>query len=319
MYQWYRSGSHLMSAILKILIILLFSLSMHSAFSMEVAITIDDIPVSGDLPPNITRIDVVNKMLAVLKKHHITGVYGLMNGKSAVQDKDGFVILKEWLTAGHFLGNHTYSHLDLAKVNSSDYIADIQKNEKILNQLMQHKDYHYFRYPYLSEGNTQEKRNTVRQFLFNNGYKIAPVTVDFFEYEWINPYVRCTKKNDIKSIEWLRKSYIEQANDALIISRELSLMLFNRDIKHVLLIHINAFTTDMLDELLTSYEKQGVKFISLKNALEDDVYKINRDIVRDRAYTFLNQVRLSRKLKNPVIVQKLYETLPEKKLERICQ
>ncbi|MBX3710249.1 MAG: hypothetical protein KIT56_09875 [Gammaproteobacteria bacterium] len=65
--------------------------------------------------------------------------------------------------------------------------SDIQKNELILSQLTQHKDYYYFRYLFLSEANTKENRATIRQFLFKNGYKISPVTVDLFEYEWNDP------------------------------------------------------------------------------------------------------------------------------------
>ncbi len=97
------------------------------------------------------------------------------------------------------------------------------------------------------------------------------------------------------------------------------MMLFNRDIKNILLIHINAFTASMLDKLLTEYEKKDVKFISLPDALNDDVYKINPNVVKERAYTFLNQVRLSRHLENPDIVKKLYATLPEEKLDHLCK
>lgn len=32
------------------------------------------------------------------------------------------------------------------------------------------------RYPYLAEGDTLEKRNTIRSYLFKNGYRIAEVT-----------------------------------------------------------------------------------------------------------------------------------------------
>jgi peptidoglycan-N-acetylglucosamine deacetylase len=303
--------------ILIVLFIALFRIS--SAFSMEVAITVDDLPANGDLPSEMSRMDITKKTLSVFKKHHISGVYGLINGDQLSENSEGFAIFQEWMKAGHYLGNHTFHHLDLAKTDSIEYISDIRKNESILVQLMHDKDYHYFRYPFLSEGNTQERRDTVRQFLFDNGYKIAPVTVDFFEYEWNDPYVRCLNKNDKKSIKWLKKSYIEQANNALIISHELSMMLFERDIKNVLLIHLNAMTAEMLDTLLTAYEKQGVKFIPLVDALSDEIYQINPNIVRDRAYTFLNQVRLSRGLQNPDRVQKLYDSLPEDKLDQLCR
>lgn len=307
------------STINKTLIALLIFLHINIASAMELSITVDDLPANGSISTQITRMEIAQKILSVFKKHHITGVYGLINGNTVDNTPNGLAILQEWIKEGHTLGNHTFHHFDLAKTDSVEYITDIQKNEPILNQLMTDKDYHYFRYPFLSEGNTQDKRDAVRNYLSKNSYKIAPVTVDFFEYEWNDPYVRCLKKGDKKSIEWLKKTYLEQANNALVISHELSKMLFNRDIKNVLLIHINSFTAEMLDELLTNYEKQNIKFISLKNALSDPIYQINPNIVRDRAYTFLNQIRLSRGLENPEIVEKLYNTLPEDKLDQLCR
>jgi peptidoglycan/xylan/chitin deacetylase (PgdA/CDA1 family) len=179
----------------------------------------------------------------------------LINGKTVEMNPHDSQILSDWINAGQLLGSHTYSHLDLAKVSSSEFITDIRKNEPLLKSDMGERNFHYFRYPYLSEGNTQEKRDTVRKFLFDNNYKISTVTVDFFEYEWNAPYVRCVAKNDVNAIAWLKTSYIEQALNALIISHELSMMLYKRDIKNVLLIHINAFTTEMLDELLTAVSR----------------------------------------------------------------
>lgn len=89
-------------------------------------------------------------------------------------------------------------------------------------------------------------------------------------------------------------------------------------IKHILLIHINAFTAEMLDELLTTYGNHGVKFISLEDALNDEAYRLNPNVIATRSYTFLNQVRLSRKMKNPKIVQELYDSFPEDKLSDLC-
>lgn len=302
-----------------ILIFLLLISHFNLAYAIQVAITVDDLPTHGELPRGITRHAVMSKLLSAFKKHHLIGVYGMINGSKVKSASGGLSLLQQWIDGGQMLGNHTYSHLDLAAVNFNEYIVDIRKNEPILDDLMADNNYRYFRYPYLSEGNTQIKRDSVRQFLLVNGYKVAPVTVDFFEYEWNDAYVRCVDHNDKSAINWLKETYIEQALNALVISHELSLMLFNRDIKNVALVHINAFTAEMMDDLLAAYESMGVAFIDLPEALTDDVYSINPDIVRNRAYTFLNQVRLYRGLENPEIVKKLYASLPEDKLSKICQ
>ena len=65
----------------KILLAIVISLiQVNFAFAMEVAITVDDLPENGDVPDHLTRMDIVKKMVSVFKKHHITGVYGLING-----------------------------------------------------------------------------------------------------------------------------------------------------------------------------------------------------------------------------------------------
>lgn len=302
----------------KLFFISIYLLFMPCVYAMEVAITVDDLPYNDKLPPNTTSVDVANQMIHVFKKHHIKGVYGFINANKIEKEKTNNEVLINWVRSGNYLGNHTFSHSDLAKVSIDFYITDIEKNELYLKQAMGDENYKYFRYPYLAEGNTLEKRDAIRKYLFKHQYKIAEVTTDFFDYEWNPAYIRCLKKNDNNAINWLKKSYIEQALNALTISHELSKMMFHRDIKNILLIHLNAFDAEMLDKLLTEYERRGVRFISLNNALQDDVYQINPNVVSNRTYTFLNQIRLSRKLKNPLIVQQLYDMLPEEKLNRIC-
>ncbi len=285
---------------------------------MDVAITVDDLPENGEVSLNSTRLEIANKMLRIFQKHHISGIYGFINASHAT-DKNNLILLQSWIEQGNFIGNHTYSHVDLSRTNSDEYIFDIQRNEPLLIQLSGDVSYQYFRYPYLSEGNTQEKRDTVRQFLFLHQYKIVPVTVDFFEYEWNDPYVRCLNIHDEKSIQWLKTTYIEQSLNALDIAHALSIYLFKRDIKNILIIHMNEITAELLDDLISAYENRGITFISLKEALTDPVYSLNPNIVRNRTYTFLNQIRLERELENPEKVTKLYNTLPEERLANICK
>ena len=68
-------------------------------------------------------------------------------------------------------------------------------------------DWRWFRYPYLHEGDTLEKRRAVRAFLSTNGYRIAQTTLDFEDYLWNSAYARCWMRKDETSIQWLRESY----------------------------------------------------------------------------------------------------------------
>ena len=100
---------------------------------------------------------------------------------------------------------------------------------------------------------------------------------------------------------------------------QLSQALFKRPIKHVLLLHIGALDSEMLDELLTAYEKEGVKFIGLSDAVKDPVYAIDPAFAATRGSEITYQVMTSRKLTLSDLGMKKYEDYPEAKLEKLCQ
>ena len=288
------------------------------AYAINVAITFDDLPLNGALPPEQTAINVIDKILSVLKNNQLYNTYGFVNGSKVNDIESGTDILHKWVNEHQALGNHTFSHLDLSKIETEAYIEDIKKNHNLLSSITNPTSVKYFSYPYLAEGNTQEKRDNVRSYLFANKFSIAQVSMDFFEYLWAPAYIRCIQKGDARAIKWLRKSYLEQVVNSITISHELSELLFGRDIQYILLLHANAFTAMMLEELIVTMKHHNVNFISLQEALSDSIYTINPNIIENRAYTFLNQIRLSLGLENPDIVKKLYSSLPEKKLTEIC-
>lgn len=302
------------------LVVILILISIPALASpIEMAITVDDLPKHMDLPPDTTRLDVAKNMLAALKKHSLYNVYGFINAGRIENDADRYDVLKTWVESGQLLGNHTYDHVNINTVSSQQFIKQIQMNEPYLETLMQNKDYHYFRYPYLYEGDTQKKRDTVREYLYKHHYKVAQVTTDFQNYLWNNAYVRCVAKKDNQSIEWLKKSYIEQALKSIKVAHIQSQLILKRDIKQILLLHIGVFDALMLDDLLATFEKHQIKIISLPQALQDKAYQINPDIVRKNTSTFLNQMQSAKGIQPPDFVANFRENIPEKQIRNLCR
>ena len=286
---------------------------------VKIAITVDDLPASTSTDSSSDWMLISDRMIAAFKKHHIEGVYGFVNSKPIEQNANLAQVLKNWVGAGHFLGNHTFSHADITKLTVADYSKEIVSNESVLKSQLGSKNYKYFRYPYLAEGESEEKREAIRTLLFQRGYTIVPVTMDFFDFEWSAPYLRCMKKYDQEGMTWLRESYVEQAVYGMEIAQLLSQSLFSRDIKYVLLVHIGLIQSEVIDALLSSLEKRGAKFISLQDALSDEIYLIDSKVARDRTYTLLNQIRIAHGQANPKRVSELYDLFPEEKLNSICK
>jgi peptidoglycan/xylan/chitin deacetylase (PgdA/CDA1 family) len=282
----------------------------------EVAITVDDLPVHGDLPAGMTRAEIAKKFVETFKAKGVPGVYGFVNAKNigANGDTEKDSVLKIWVDAGFPLGNHTFSHIDLNTASVQAFEDEIVANESVLQGLMGGRDWHWLRYPYLHEGDTLEKRHAVRKYLADHGYKIAQVTLDFGDYAWNNPYARCVAKQDTQAIEWLKSSYLETAKNDIALDRKLSVMLFGRDIKYVLLMHIGALDSILLPDLLDLFKKEGFDFVTLEEAEKDPAYQSDPDAALLHGGTFLEQLTEAKHLKYPQHVDR-----PMDKLDAICK
>jgi peptidoglycan/xylan/chitin deacetylase (PgdA/CDA1 family) len=278
---------------------------------LRVAITVDDLPSHANTLDTETRLNIVQRFIAVLQKHRVGETYGFVNAKK-VQDEPGTrAVLVEW--SKHYpLGNHTYSHMDLNRNSAEKFLADVRAGEPLLRELSQGDSYLWFRYPFLHEGETLRKRNAVRADLANLNYRIAQVTIDFQDWEWNDPYVRCYKARDQDSIEWLQTSYIKHAIYQLNWAKSASLRIFKRPINQILLLHIGVFESLTLDKLLAAYEQEGVQFISLAEASADPAFSSNPNTVH--AADFLEQFLWVKKMQYPEI-----PPLPLGRLESICQ
>ena len=240
--------------------------------ALKIALTFDDLPVHGPLPPGETRVGIAQKIVAALQAVQAPPIYGFINGASVNAESDSAAVLAIWRDAGLPLGNHTWSHMNAGQHPVEDFEADVQRDEPLLRTLMSGADWHWLRYPYLSEGATPKERAVLRAFLAEQGYRIAGVTLGFADYAFNEPYARCVAKGDSQAISELERDYLSAAQDTLRFSRGLSHLLYGRDIPYVLLLHIGAFDARMLPRLLGFYRAQGAELVSLAEAESDPWY-----------------------------------------------
>ena len=283
------------------------------AWGQQVAVTFDDLPVHGAMPPGMTRLEIAQSILKTLKREKLPPVFGFVNGGRGEEDPSSLSVLQTWRRAGQPLGNHTWAHLDLNKESPEEFEAEVLRNEPMLRRLMGKGDWHWLRYPFLHEGDTVEKRRAVRAWLLAHGYKIAEVSMDFEDYLWNEPYARCTAKHDEPSIQKLHDSYLAVADQYYAVFRELAQLVYGRDVKYVLLMHVGAFDARMLPELLALYRATGVQFVSLQDALSDPVYQEDPDIGEPAGGAFLELMMQKKKIKFPP------NSKPYKELEAMCR
>lgn len=240
--------------------------------TLRVAVTVDDLPSHGPLPADGSRLALHETMLAAFARHGIEA-YGFINGARAADGDDERASLQAWVDAGQPLGNHTHSHPRMQEIGVEAYLAEIDANAGLLATLVPDAStWHVFRYPYLFEGTDPAATIAVREHLRGEGYRVAQVTVDFYDWSFNAPYVRCLARNDDDAIATLRQRYVAHARQMLRWSDDAATALWHRDVAHVLLLHVGAMGAHMLEPLLEAYEADGVTWIPLAEAMEDPIY-----------------------------------------------
>jgi peptidoglycan/xylan/chitin deacetylase (PgdA/CDA1 family) len=279
----------------------------------QVAFTFDDLPAHGPLPPGEYRPQPIRMILKTLHAEHMPPVYGFVNGFRVRDYPYQRELLEEWVAAGDPLGSHTFEHPNLDEISAREFIADIKRNEPILEQVDPHGDWHWFRYPFLDEGDTLAKRDEVRDWLFAHHYKIAEVTLDFEDSLWNEPYARCMAKHDDAAVQYLEQSYLGTANQFIGVFRKLSQQLYGRDIPYVLLLHVGAFDAKMLPQLIALFRSKGFEFVTLPQAESDPAYSFDPHIGHPGGGTLEELVAKIKGVNFPD------DTKPYKKLDSLCR
>lgn len=250
---------------------------------IEVAITVDDLPAHGPLPKTHTRQKIVEEFVAVFKRHRVSGVYGFVNGSKLEADPTLETVLKVWVAAGHRVGNHTWSHINLHRHSVAEYMANVERNEPLLVQLQKGAtSTRFFRYPFLFEGESLEKYDAVRSELRTRKYITAEVTIDADDWAYNAPFARCTDAGEVEASKQLRADFVAGHVDELRRMRRLTHQLEKREVAHVLLLHLGGADADALEDLLSAFEREGVRWISLSQALSDPLYAADRRLAIKR-------------------------------------
>ncbi|HEY1986550.1 MAG TPA: polysaccharide deacetylase family protein [Terracidiphilus sp.] len=279
-----------------------------------IALTFDDLPAAGSLPPGENRTKTATALAAELKANHLEGTYGFVNAAKLQNDPDAQQALRVWVDAGMNIGSHTWSHMSLTANSAEAFERDIAQNEPALAEFAGRRDWHWFRYPFLWEGDTLDKRRAVRSYLREHGYRVAQVSLDFEDYAWNDTYGRCVARQDQAALAWLKQSYLATAVEYIRLGREEEQIAFGHEIPNVILLHATPFTTLMLPDLLNLLRTQGFQFASLPEVEKDAAYALDPDAALKYGGTLPDQFMDSRHLPYPAFMPKPFD-----KLKSLCQ
>ena len=238
----------------------------------DLAITVDDLPAHGSLPPGETRTQVAQQYLAALKAHNVPEAYGFINAVAMDREPESAQTLDLWRQAGYPLGNHTWSHQNINSVGLETFESEIAKDEPVLQDKMGDADWHWLRFPFLAAGTDPALHAGVMDYLKAHNYRIADVSTGYDDWAYTDTYARCMAKGATAAVEAMKTQYMSGVKASIKHSLAASQKGFGRQIPLVVLMHEGAFSALMLPQVLDEYQAEGARFITLKQAESDPAY-----------------------------------------------
>ncbi len=245
------------------------------AAGRKIALTIDDGPAVGvaddldaflRIAKGLRECFVAEEVPAIMfvneRQLHVAGQ---RDARTAVLD--------EWLDAGLDLGNHTYSHPRLENLELWQYTDDILKGEVITRPLLRSRGRQlvWFRYPYLATGRGESAR-AIESFLFERGYRIAPVSVDYADYRYASPYARHLRAGDTRQAEEYFGIVLQALDEGFARAEQRSMEVLGYELPQTLLIHCNEMNSVTLRTTIQRIRARGYTFVTLDEAMTDPAY-----------------------------------------------
>jgi peptidoglycan/xylan/chitin deacetylase (PgdA/CDA1 family) len=245
----------------------------------QVAITIDDLPAGAANSMSAATItDMTTKLLGTLRDQKIP-IVGFVNEKKLYKlgEVDQRInALRMWLDYGFELANHTFSHMSLNQPGLNAWKDDVIQGESVTRMLLAERNMRlrYFRHLFLDTGRDLQTRREAEAFLVARGYRIAPITLDAWDWMYAGVYEDAKRRGDTALQQQLVTSYLSYSDEMFAYSEQLSKQTIGYEPKQILLLHANQLEADHVGELLDLMRKRGYYFIFLEDALGDQAYSL---------------------------------------------
>ena len=236
-------------------------------------VTVDDLPLTGAAPDSpAERRALTRAHLQALKAQGIHAV-GLVTWKN-LRGPEDVELLKMWLDAGHELGNHSEQHLSYTATPIETYRADIERGRARLQELLtpRGRKVRFFRFPFLREGDTEEKLEAMRRYLAESGQANLAVTIDDQDWSFDRPWVEARRAGKGRQQELLAADYQAALRLAVRHHERAGDQLLGRPAPQVLLLHANSIGASEWPQLFAWLAETGHRFASADEVLADPAF-----------------------------------------------
>jgi peptidoglycan/xylan/chitin deacetylase (PgdA/CDA1 family) len=253
-------------------VLALMSMFSFGALGQRIAFTFDD---GLDPARQPKAAEWTNAMLAALADAKVRAMH--FPASSSIGDT-GMPLVARWSQAGHAIGNHTARHRNLAssKLSLQDFIGDVEAGDARLRVLPTFRP--MLRFPYLKEGDTVEKRDGVRAWMRDHGYRPAPVSIDASDWYYSAVFAKLPLDDDAKRAR-LMGAYVRHLLDRAGYYDTLAKKVTGRSPAHILLLHTNAINAAWLPQVMRAFQANGWTIVPAVEAFDDPIYREQPDVL----------------------------------------
>ena len=234
----------------------------------RIALTFDDAPRPVD-----RLMDVETRTQTLIDSLAKAGVDGAMffvtTNHIRARGEEGAARLRRYTEAGHTLANHSHLHGSANRIAADEFLADISRAQRVLADVPNTQP--YFRFPFLHEGNTREKRDAIRRGLEERGLRQGYVTVDNYDWYLQSLFSEAVASGRPLDLPAWRALYVEVLMAAVHHYDALATSRLGRSPAHVLLLHENDLAALFVDDLAEALRAEGWSIIPAVEAYRDPI------------------------------------------------
>ena len=242
------------------------------AAAQTVSFTFDDGP-RIDPTPLMTPAERNEAILAHLRDKGVQAMFfvTLENGPDR---PEGLAMLQRLSDGGHLIANHTVTHPDFnAETTSLDTFAqEILTCDAVVRTFPGYR--RVFRFPFLREGAAVSKRDGIRVFLREHGYRIGYVSIDTSDWLLDRKLRQALVSSPTLDLTSWRALHLAALWDNAQAYERLARQLYGREVKHVLLLHHNLTNALFLGDVIDMFRARGWRIVSPDEAFEDSAYQV---------------------------------------------
>lgn len=257
----------------------------------EVALSFDALPYQLDIDsapvvsnPNEQK-SITTQMVAALRAADVPATVFAVCGK--LPPSEG--LAAQWVEEGFTIGNQGQNALNPNLTTIEDWREDIAKcQDKIRKVDAETKG--WFRFPHLNQGWTQEKDEALATVLKELNLVPVPASIPILDHLYNTVYEQALSEKKTAFAEEVATQYIAHVRQSVPLAKELSFRRRRMTTPHIARLHVNRLNAEHLPRLLQHLKEDGVRFISVHEAMQDPIYHKANTYYGRATKSWLNRV-----------------------------